>query len=223
MKFKYINRRKDNLLVLIPGWASDQRIFAPLNLRFNYLIPLDFSPFTFEKRLLEALRRDSIERVSLFGWSLGGFVATEFAAKYPDLIDEIILVGIRKRYKREEMAEVRRDLKRSKRGYLYKFYTQCFFNQEQMRWFRKNLLKDYCEQLDLNYLLESLDYLENAEIGPNLLNRLKKLKIIHGEYDSIASIQEARGIKSRLPQARFICIKETGHIPFLKKDFEKYI
>lgn len=222
-KFKYIDRKKSGLLVLIPGWASDHRIFTPLNLEFNYLIPLRFSPFSFEKDLLAVIKESNTKRLSLFGWSLGGFVAAGFASKHSDLIDEIILVSIRKRYKAEELVGIKRHLKKSKKGYLYKFYSQCFFKKEQMHWFRENLLRNYCKELDLNYLLKTLDYLENAEIKPKSLKGIKRIKIIHGEDDVIAPILEAMEIKESLTHARFIRIKGTGHIPFLKEDFGRYI
>ena len=103
----------------IPGWASDHRIFTTLNLEFNYLIPLKFSPFTFEKGLLTAIKEYNTKRFSLFGWSLGGFVGSEFASRHSDLIDEIILVSIRRRYKAKELTEIKRHLNKSKKGCRY--------------------------------------------------------------------------------------------------------
>ena len=222
-KFKYVDRGCRDTIALIPGWASDYRIFTTLDLRFNYLIPVDFSPFTFEKDLLTALKENNIAKITLFGHSLGGFVASEFASKYTDFIDEIILVGVRKKYKAGGLEDIRRHLKKSKRGYLYKFYTQCFCNKDEMRWFKENLLKVYCEELDLDYLLKTLDYLEHTEIKPRLLKNIKKITIIHGERDRIAPIQEAIDVKNSLPHARFICIKDEGHIPFLREDFTRLI
>lgn len=223
MKFRYIDKGKKDILVLIPGWASDYRIFAPLNLDFNYLLPQEFSPYTFAQGLLEALKRYNIKKISLFGWSLGGFLASEFAAKYASLIDELILVSIRKRYKREILAEIKKCLSKNKKGYLYKFYVQCFFQKKQMHWFKENLLKEYCEKLELNYLFQSLDYLENTDIKPEQLNNIKRVKIIHGENDCIAPVQEAMDIKNSLPQAKLIRIKDTGHIPFLRENFDGYV
>jgi pimeloyl-ACP methyl ester carboxylesterase len=105
---KLFNNQRQKMtagLVLVPGWASDWRIFNSLNLEFDYLVPLDFSPFSFEKGLLRALKKKS-GRVSLFGWSLGGFTAAGFAAKYPALIDELMLVSIRRRYLAEELGSI---------------------------------------------------------------------------------------------------------------------
>src|SRR3989338_731284 len=86
MKFIALERGKKAYIALIPGWAADYRIFSALDLEFNYLLPINFSPFNFTESLLDALKEHNIERVSLFGHSLGGFVAAEFAAEHPDLV-----------------------------------------------------------------------------------------------------------------------------------------
>ncbi|MEE8359767.1 MAG: alpha/beta hydrolase, partial [Candidatus Omnitrophota bacterium] len=125
-RFDYINRGEVRTLVLIPGWASDSRIFGTLDLSYNYFVPENFSHFNFKESLLDAMEERGIKKISLFGWSLGGFLAQEFAMEYPDIIDRLILVSVRKGYKEEELSEIRKNLKRSKEGYLYKFYSQCF-------------------------------------------------------------------------------------------------
>jgi pimeloyl-[acyl-carrier protein] methyl ester esterase len=223
MKFRCIDRGKENLLVLIPGWASDYRIFSGLNLEFNYLLPLVFSPFHFAHDLLQEIKERNIKKISLFAWSLGGFVGVAFAIRYPHLIDEIILVSIRKQYNRERLKEIKRQLNKNSKAYLYKFYNQCFYKKEQMSWFRERLLKDYCNKFDLDYLLESLDYLENAKINAKSLQIIKNIKIIHGEQDKIAPIQEAIDLKNNLTQVKFSLIKEAGHIPFFAQEFDKVI
>ena len=217
--FKYIDRGNKDLVVLIPGWATDYRIFNRLDLKFNYLIPVNFYPSTFEKDLLETLKENNITKISLLGWSLGGFLAAEFASKYRDLIDKLILVSIRKRYKKEEITKIKRRLNKNKRGYLYWFYTQCFPEKEKMSYFKKNLLRDYCNGLDLDYLLTTLDYLGSTEIKQEALKGIEKVKIVHGEFDKIAPIQEALDIKNDLLQAEFMTIDKAGHIPFFEDAF----
>lgn len=209
--FKYVDRNKIDTAVLIPGWATDYRIFDALDINFNYLLPVDFSPFSFRDDLMEVLERLNIKKVSLFGWSLGGFAAQDFISVYPGLIDRIILASIRKRYKKEDLDEIRTRLNKSKRGYLYKFYAQSFCDQNNMSYFKKKLLKVYLEELELEYLFSALDYLERSEINPALLKDVKEIKIIHGDCDKIAPIEEALEIKKDLPQAEFITIKGAGH------------
>ncbi len=221
--FKFLDRKEDSSIVLIPGWASDYRIFERIDLKFNYLIPLDFSPFTFEKKLLLALDEYRLDKVSLFGWSLGGFLASEFSSKYPSYIDELILVSIRKKYNKEKINEIKNYLNENKKSYLYKFYSQCFHNNEFWDYFKKAFLKRYYEQMKTDFLINTIDYLAKAEIRTENLTGIKNIKIVHGEFDKIAPLEEAKKIKDKLPQAKFIVIEGVGHIPFWKGDFYKYI
>ena len=221
--FKYLDRGQKKTIVLIPGWATDYRIFDSLNLKFNYLVPLNFSPFTCEEDILKALEENQIKSFSLLSWSLGGFLAAEFAIKYPDLVDELILVSIRKKYRAEDIAITKELLKKSKKGYLYKFYEQCFYKKESLVWFKKNLLKSYCGDFDLEYLLRTLECLGEKKINTQKLNEVKRIKIIHGEHDRIAPVDEAREIKEAVSGAELIIIKDSGHSPFLEDDLGKYI
>ena len=221
--FRYLDRGYQRNIVLIPGWATDYRIFNLLNLKFNYLLPLDFSPATLEDSILNTLGDNKIEKISLLGWSLGGFVAAEFSAKHPNLVDELILVSIRKKYKKEAIDEIKELLKKSKKGYLYKFYGQCFSRKVSLSWFKKNLLKTYCQDFDLDYLLTTLDYLEKSQIFTQELSGIKRIKIIHGENDRIAPIDEAREVQKNINGSELIVVKDSGHIPFLEADLGKYI
>lgn len=184
--FKYIDRGKEKSVVLIPGWAADYRIFESLELNFNYLIPLNFSPFDFEEALSNALSEADIKKVSLFGWSLGGFAAAAFASKHKDLVDELMLVSIRKAYPLGELAKIEDYLKANRKGYLYKFYSSCLPDKNEFDRFKKVFFKYYCRQMELDYLLETLDYFRSAVINPEALERIEKIMIIHGQNDRIA-------------------------------------
>ena len=220
---KYIDRGAQDTMVLIPGWATDYRIFNMLELPFNYLLPLDFSPAVFNEKLIRQLKERSISKVSVFGWSLGGFMASDFAARYPELVDRLILISIRDSYTKEEISHIKDYLRKNKRGYLYKFYTSCFSKDDDISWFRKNLLKEYCEMFNLDYLISTLDYLADRRIDTGPLREIERIEFIHGEHDKIAPIKEARQVLTRLPQAKFIRIENAGHMPFFNKGFVKEI
>jgi len=221
-EFKLIDRGFSETLVLISGWATDYRIFEKLDLPYNYLFTIKLDPFNFKGRLREDLNNRHIDKISLFGYSLGGFLAYEFALGYPQMIDEFILTGIRKKYPKDTIAAVRARLKEDKEAYLRDFYTAFFSSadKESFIWFRKNLLKDYVENMRLEGLLSGLDYLENVTIDPQRLNPFQKLKIIHGKEDKIAPLVEVEGFRAFLPGARFIFFDRLGHIPFLSRQFK---
>jgi len=219
MDLIYLNRNKRNSIVLIPGWASDYRIFDALDLEFNYIIPKTFSTATFKQELQTELKQMDVSSVSVFGWSMGAFLAVDFALTHMDMVNELFLVGIRKKYNPKDIALIKDYLKKSKKGYLYKFYTECFANKEEGTWFRENLLKTYCKEMDTEKLVDTLDYLSSVEMSSEHLLPFEKLTIIHGECDKIAPVEEAREIINGLPRARFISFQDTGHMPFLRERF----
>ena len=158
-------------------------------------------------------------RVSLFGWSLGGFVAAAFASKHSDRVNELILVSIRKAYHPEELARIKDHLKANRIGYLYKFYQSCLPDKGELGQFKRGLFKYYCQRLTLDHLSLTLDYFTSAVMSPESLKDIEKITIIHGQNDQIAPIEESLKIKDDLAHAAFCSIENAGHMPFLKKDF----
>ena len=221
-KFKLVERGFQKTLVLVPGWASDYRIFVPLDLGYNYLLPVEFNPFGFDNSLKEFLRQHSLGKVSMFGLSLGGFVAAEFAAMNPGLIDELFLISIRRRYNLKVLQDIELKLQKNRKAFLHKFYLAGFAkrDKEGLSWFKKNLLKRYLEGFKTEELLRGLDYLSSTYLKPESLSAIQKLKIFHGKMDAIAPVKEAQVIKSYLPQAELICIENSGHLFHLNPDFK---
>lgn len=222
-EFKLIDRGFRNTLVLIPGWATDYRIFGNLDLGYNYLLPVRFSPFDFAGVLRAELRKRGIAKISLFGYSLGGFLAAGFCAQNAEMIDELILVSIRKRYDLPALEQVKERLSKNKRAFLREFYAACFSpaDKKESLWFRERLLGDYIKTADTDYLFEGLNYLANAEINPVFLEGVEKIRIFHGTDDKIAPLGEPEEIKSKLPQAEFVSLEGAGHLVFLSPYFRQ--
>ena len=174
--FKFLDRGEGATIALIPGWASDYRIFDDLNIRFNYLIPCEVSPAAFEEELLSAIEEYRLDKVSLLGWSLGGFLACELSARNSSCVEELILVSIRKRYVTKELDEIKKLLREKKKGYLYKFYSQCFYDNERRDYFRKKVGQKYCEEMELEFLISGLDFLAKSEIKIQELDKIKRIK-----------------------------------------------
>ncbi len=220
-QFKLLDRGFKKNIVLIPGWATDYRIFSSLELDYNYILPEKLNLFGFNADLLQLLNKKSIDNALLFGWSLGGFLAVEFALKNPERVDEVILLGIRKRFDSKKLEEVKRKIKKNKKAYLYKFYLECFSDaeKEELAWFRKYLLRDYLRQMKLEDLISGLDYFSKVHIDLEPLASIKRLIFFHGLDDKIAPVKEIEEIKSSLPSQEFIIMPEAGHMPFLNRNF----
>ena len=225
-KFKLSNRGFNKTIVLIPGWATDYRIFNALDLNYNYLLPIEYDPFNFERDLKELLNREAIDKVSLFGWSMGGFLAADFASKNPDRVDELILLSVQKKFSPELLQDIKLKLKQNMRAFLYKLYFNYFSREDKegLSWFKDHLLMSYIDELKLEDFLCGLDYLSQTQINPESLAGIKRIRIFHGQDDKIASLDEAHQIKSELSQAEFICLPGTGHVPFFNRKFkEKFL
>lgn len=224
-EFRLHERGFKDYLLLIPGWAADYRIFEKLDLKFNYLVPVAFSTTDFKERLLESIHKNSLDKVSIFAWSMGAFLAADFISEYPEKAGRhVFFVSAKRQYDAEAINAIKEYLKKNRRGYLYKFYDECFSGGEKESFseFKRRLLKSYISTMTSEALLEGLGYLSGASFM--LRDSLKSNVIfIHGACDRIAPIDEALQLKSGLPQSEFIVIEKAGHLPFLSHDFNSII
>lgn len=99
----------DNVLLLVHGNLSSSSYFLPLikkipsNIRTIAVDLRGFGDSTYNNRFnrLKDLADDiklfldelKIKKVNIAGWSLGGGVAMEFAAHYPDMTEKLILIN----------------------------------------------------------------------------------------------------------------------------------
>ncbi|MDD5108444.1 MAG: alpha/beta hydrolase [Candidatus Omnitrophica bacterium] len=222
-EFEFRNRSFKDVLVLIPGWATDWRIFDGLELDYNYLLVTKLYAADFNRKLLSQMEQLKINKVSLFGVSLGGCLAAEFASDYPEKITKLILLGIRRCYDRQLLENVKREISTDPRPWLYKFYLNCFSkaDRQSLAWFRKNLLREYLDKLNSDGLIRGLDYLASHALSPEGLRRVADIRIFHGSCDIIAPLKEVLEIKPDLPQAKFTLLKDKGHLFCLGNDFRE--
>lgn len=221
--YRYLNRGHNRILVLIPGWAFDAKIFEPLDLDFDYLVPRKIDIARFNADLADALFQKKIKEVSLLGWSMGGFLAVGFLKEYGEAVRDIFLVSMRRSYSRQEIRSESTELKKDPTAYLTAFYRNCFMGQTHaFRWFKKHLFRSYIENFDLGSLLRGLDYLMQQELEPALLKR-DNTHIIHGKKDRIAPLSEILEFLGAPPFPPVSIIEKTGHLPFLEPGFKEGI
>ena len=221
-EFKLFDRGAKRTALLIPGWAADYRIFNSLDLEANYLMPIEFSPFDFEKSFIEAMARYNIDKISIIGWSMGGFIGSDLLSRCKDRITDITFVSVRRGYPKEEIEATRSYLKKNKTAFLYRFYNDCFSGEErkELSAFKAGLMKNYLNEISMDTLLEGLQYLSTSRILPQNLAGIN-VKFIHGTEDKVAPMKEVLELKDQLPDARLIAVKGAGHILFLKNSFRE--
>lgn len=222
--FKYRDQGKESSIVLVSGWAFDERIFDLLELPFNMISYCKRSMADFEEDLLRYLAQKKLRRVSLLGWSQGALASGHFAARHPERIDRLILVSLSPVYETEVIREAKTLLLRNRRAYLRQFYKTCFAhsNLQSYRWFKQTLQRDYLGTFLADELCQALDWLSQAELRPEKLNAVQSISVIHGREDHIAPMQGTVQWAEKLPQAKLVLLEQGGHVPFLLDTFSRH-
>ena len=220
--WRYHARGGRRTIVLLPGWATDARIFAELGGDYNLIAPrgmLTSAP----DGLADFLAGLDAAPVVLLGWSLGGYAAADFACRYPDLTARVILVGIRPRYPVEQIDTMRQAIARDRASCLTSFYRQCFFpgQRSEYRLFQTTLEPAYVAAWGADELLAGLDYLAEASLTPASMPP-RPTELVHGAGDVIAPLSEAR----RLGEAAGVpvhVVADAAHAVFLSAPFPRYL
>ena len=77
--------------------------------------------------VLAHLRKNRLDKISVLGWSMGTFLASELVSEYPEKIDNpLFMVSVKIGYDRAAIETIKKYLRKNRQGYLYKFYHACF-------------------------------------------------------------------------------------------------
>ena len=196
----------------IPG--HNKSIFN--NLSDNYYFK-DFS-----NELYIALTKIKVKKLHLCGYSLGGRLAISFAAKYPDMIQSLLLestsLGIADRVEREERYQKDLNISISISEDLNEFVKNWESNKLfQMQETRDEQEYEYQRQIRKSHNKEQLsNSLRIFSVGnmPYMLNQFQKFKfpitIINGK-DDIQYIKEGRQMLKLNGNSKQYIINNASH------------
>ncbi len=208
-------------LVLLPGWATDARIFSRLNLGYTKERDVEsINEHFFESLAGELIENDT--RAILLGWSLGGVLAAHFTGRYPELVEKAVLVSVKERYTQDEIGKMKEYVTRDKEVYLSSFYKRSLTGsaEEDKDWFNRELKSSYLENMTVGKLVSHLSFLKDNPLPVDKLTEsAEKLIFVHGKNDSIIDISEMMALKKKLGDAEFYTINNAGHVPFFSAEF----
>ena len=219
-ELEMIDNDGEGSALILPGWATDWRIFRGLDSSLNLVSPRSFLPGDYRSAAREFLQQTDDRPVIVGGWSLGAFAAVELARELPDRIDGLILVGARRSYPEEEIQAVRKRLERNRAGCLRRFYRECFLppQKDDFKRFRSQLLDTYLQEMEAADLEAGLEYLADQKLTLASAPSCKAL-FVHGGNDAVAPLEEARWLADRLERAQMLVVG-AGHAAFLSPEFE---
>jgi len=223
-RFEIVDRGFGKYLVLVPGWATDCCIFSGLELEYNYIVADAGLLDDFSEALADFLEEKKIAQASLLGWSLGGFLAADFALNNQARTDKVFLFDIALRVDTELMGTIARKVEDNCRAFLRRFYADCFSpsDKEGREFFKAELMPDYLKQ-DKHDLLDGLGYLAQARLSVEELQAIKNIRVFHGEHDKIFALKDILPVKEKLSADQFVVLDALGHLPFLNPRFNKDI
>lgn len=209
--------------LFINGWAAEARVWNSLHpgedCRF-----FDFTEGVELEKLekyMAALAKES-GPLHVIGWSLGGMLALELAARHPEQMKRLTLLDSTARFTLTEHyaaglppAIVRQLARRVRRDFCQaqlNFYQQMFVPGEQTA--AENFVKSGAMVQNTAALLAGLEYLEQRDLRGLLPDITLPVRVIHGAADAICPFSAGEYLAEHLPAAELICLPDCGHVPF---------
>ncbi len=234
-------------LILIPGFASgawtwfcqteelsrDFRVitFDPRGIGSSNNDAQNLSMQTFTKDILRILDDLKIEKTNVLGASFGGFVAQEFALKFPARVENLILActSAGGKYHIKPDIEILRSFTRnpslSLSEQIRQFFRPAFteeFNAETVE--KVCQLREENEVSDETYLAQ-LGVAISFDFEENLDKIFHRTLVITGDKDKIVPMENSLNLSERIPNARLEIIKNGSHLFFIEnaKEFNREV
>lgn len=163
----------------------------------------------------------------VIGWSLGGMVALNLAARFPDRVGQLILIAATPQFiadrawphaiAPEVLAAFAARLREDHAGTIRQFLALQVMGSEQERrtLARLRTLLSDTPPPHAAALQGGLDILRTASLLPLLDRVTQPVTLIHGRHDTLVPWTAARALQQRLPQAQLHVLPGAAHAPFL--------
>ena len=173
------------------------------------------------KQTLDAL---GIERCTLVGHSMGGYVALAFCEKYPERLEGLVLLSSTPNADSEEKRENReREIKlvaAGRKEALARVAPQTGFAPQN-----RARLQDYIDDLVAQVTLTEdegiVALLRGMTERPDRNEMLRRSKVpqlfIFGKHDEYIPVEVAEAVAAAHPQAKVVWLEHSGHMGFLEE------
>ena len=172
----------------------------------------------------EGLKALGIQRCTLVGHSMGGYVALAFCERHPDMLDGLVLLSSTPNPDTEEKAENRRReialVRAGKKEMLARVTPAAGFAEEN-RTRMADAIEDLTEQVFVTEE-EGIVALLNGMIARKDQNEmLRRTKVpvlfILGRKDNYIPVEAAEKMVADHPEARVVWLEHSGHMGFLEE------
>ena len=165
-----------------------------------------------------------IERVTMVGHSMGGYVALAFCEKYPASLDGLVLLSSTPNADTEQKIENRRReielVRAGKKDMLAKVAPEAGFAVQNRKRF-KDYIEDLVEQVHITdddgivALLEGM--ITRKDQNEMLRESAVRQLFILGKLDNYISVEAAEAFIEKNPQAQVAWLENSGHMGFIEE------
>jgi 2-hydroxy-6-oxonona-2,4-dienedioate hydrolase len=215
----------------VPALAANYHVIAPDQIGFGKSdrLMLKYRVATYVDFLDKFMSELKIEKASLVGNSLGGWVAAWMAIKYPGRVERLVLAdaaGLKPAA--VDMAQIY-SLNYSTRDEVRQlvklvFYNQAFFGSDAMIEQSLAVRVAANDGYTINSLIESIKRDEDFLNGR--LGGIKKpTLIIWGKQDGLLKLADGEQFKREIAGSELLVFDQCGHVPMVEKaaDFNKAV
>ncbi len=194
--------------------------------------PDDASYTLFTKYVKEFVDKLNITRLTLVGHSMGGGISLDFSLKYPDLVDNLVLVSSaglgnqvsviniigHTKLVNTKLSQLSLKDELIEKSTHFVSVNSNLLDEDQILSYKHWRLKDHVTEL-MNVLSPNFLSVKGQKIV--YTNRLKELRmpvlIIWGINDRILPVRHARKTYERIPQSELFIFERCGHVPILER------
>lgn len=202
-------------VLFLPGWGFSGQVVDLAAKQYAWARPASpLDPASAVPEILAYLAEHQIETIQLVGWSMGAFLAVDFASAFPEKVAGLTLLGMRASWPVEEIASIRSALAADPPAFLRDFHRKSLlgYKKESLR-FVAEQQEALLESLDMQALGRGLDYLAQWRLPACGVQC--PVSCWHGRRDIIAPVAE----QAQIPGARTFIIEHGGHALFLDREF----
>lgn len=221
--------------VLIAGWSANSDIFdwlMPGLAQYFQVYSVNCSnlPETLEQAVDELAEQLNFDQPALIiAWSLGGNFALDLAYRYPEKVKNLCLLATTPCFiankdwphgvEKAAFERLHNSVKNKPEYALQQFDRLQVQGDDDAQALGK-ALNDYRQQSkawSTEDLQRGLDYLASCD-QRGLLAKIQQTQLwCFGENDAVVSFSTARAVQKLAPKATLIPVKNSGHLPFLKR------
>jgi triacylglycerol lipase len=221
-----LGSRKEDWLPVLEPLAQKYRLLVPDQIGFGRSDKplLDYTVQTYVDFLNEFLRQLKVEKTSLVGESLGGWIAALYAAELGDgghltPIEKLVLVDAAGLKQDAPIPNLNPSSLAAMRGVMEAvFYDTSWLNDDELR-------RIFTDKLSVHDSFTVRSFLGNPIIANERLDdRLGKIKtptlVVWGKQDKLIPIAMGERYAAGIAGAKLVSFDKCGHVPPIEKTEE---